>query len=78
MNLPFLPILPRRTRRCGRCDLHYGRRETECPHCAGMSDGELAAFKEQMAKSRDRARELGKLLMFIAALLALGVLALAL
>jgi len=31
--------------KCKRCKLQYNNRETQCPHCLGLSDVEAAKFK---------------------------------
>lgn len=45
------------TKKCKRCGLRYTVDKEECPHCSGLSDGEVKNLKqrfilEQIANSR--------------------------
>ncbi len=45
------------TKKCNRCGLRYTIDNEECPHCSGLSDGEVKNLKqrfilEQIANSR--------------------------
>ncbi len=63
-----VPVVVRRSKPCNRCGLRYPKKETECVHCAHLSDRELERFKEEIQDSHVWKAAFGKFLLYLAAL----------
>lgn len=63
----FLPPPIRRVKRCDRCGQSYPARRAQCPHCAGLSDREVEALREQVEAERAGSANLGRLFLYLAA-----------
>lgn len=62
------------TRKCARCGLRHAVDQADCPHCSGLSEGELHALKARIARSHRASGRLGRLLLLGAAALLLVML----
>lgn len=56
---------------CMRCGLKYPKDEPNCTHCYGLSDTELSRYLETRNDGAEDIRDLGKLFIYIAILLAI-------
>jgi hypothetical protein len=66
--------------KCPRCNLQFNDRETECPHCVGLSDLEATNLKPHFKKESYKLNnDLGKTfkLLFVLTFILLILLALA-
>ena len=66
-----LPIFPRRRKRCPRCGLYHRPGEKSCPHCASLSDNEVAALQAKHEAEQAGNRLIGTV-QLVLALLTLG------
>lgn len=74
MTVPiFIPPPIRRTKKCDRCGQLYPKKVDHCIHCHDLSDSELDDLKFRISQEHEANRNLGKLLMFIAVLILLGM-----
>ena len=65
--------MPKFTKPCERCGLHYNEDECECPHCVDItSEFELNVFKEKIELEKQAGGKLGQLFFMVA--LMIGVL----
>lgn len=69
-----LPVNIRRTRQCPRCGLDYLISEPACPHCTGLSEREVERLKQQYEAEGPGERNLGWLFIYVAVLIAVGIL----
>jgi hypothetical protein len=69
----FIPPRIVITRKCRRCKLRYPRKEAHCPHCHHLSDNEVEALKARHKAEQKGNARLGKLFLYIALLIALGM-----
>lgn len=67
----FVPPIIKFTNKCKRCGLLYPKKETKCSHCSELSDKEVVDLKHRFAKEQKGNANLGKLLLFIASIIAL-------
>jgi hypothetical protein len=73
---PFLFLPPIKFRKkCRRCGLYYPRREQSCPHCEHLSDDEVEQLKLEFEAEKEGNANLGKLFLYIAALILLLMIA---
>jgi hypothetical protein len=72
MRLP-VPIRIKPTRKCPRCELRYPLDSEQCPHCSGLSDREVDELKLKVEQEHEAHANLGKLLLYLAALIAIGM-----
>jgi len=63
------PWLIRRTKPCARCGLRHPEGETECPHCAELSDAEVSHMQRRRAQEDEANARLGSAMSIGAALL---------
>ena len=74
MTIPiFIPPPIRRTQKCNRCGLLYPKKEASCIHCSNLSDSELNEIKLKISQERQANQNLGKLFLFIAFLILIGM-----
>lgn len=64
------------TKKCERCGLRFVIDEEHCPHCHGLSESDLSAFKKKIANEHRHTQKLGNLMLF-GALVLLVLMALA-
>ena len=69
-----VPIKIKFTRKCKRCGLRYPRGEQACSHCTGLSEGEVQALKEKYENEHAGNANLGRLFLYIAGLMVVGML----
>jgi len=69
-----VPIKVKFTTKCPRCGLRYPRKELVCTHCSGLSDREVEELKEKYASYHEGNANLGRLFMYIAAVVFFGML----
>jgi len=69
----FIPPSIRRTRKCDRCGLLYPKKETQCTHCADLTDREVEEFKLRIKAEHEGNSNLGKLFFYIVMLIAIGM-----
>lgn len=62
-----------KTVQCPRCELRYARKETECPHCKGLSDSEVETLKLETEREADAHSNLGKVMSAAAIIIMLVV-----
>ncbi|MCW8932866.1 MAG: hypothetical protein OQL19_21825 [Gammaproteobacteria bacterium] len=67
----FVPPPLKLTNKCERCGLLYPKKEAKCSHCSDLSDQEVIYLKHKFAKEQQGNANLGKLLLFIASIIAL-------
>lgn len=73
---PFLFLPPIKFRKkCRRCGLRYPRSEQSCPHCEHLSDDEVEQLKLEFEAEKEGNANLGRLFLYIAALLLLLMIA---
>jgi hypothetical protein len=73
-----VPIKIRFTRRCQRCGLRYPKADAACPHCTGLTEREVQELKDRHEDERAGNANLGRLLLYIAGLLLVAMLFVAL
>lgn len=73
-----VPIKIQFTKKCKRCGLRYPKKEAACSHCDGLSDQEVQNLKSRYHNERAGNANLGRLFLYIAALLLVGMLIVAL
>lgn len=67
-----LPIKTTPLGKCDRCGLMYPKKEAACTHCADLTDREVIALQEKYESYTEGNANLGLLLVFFAAVLAVG------
>ncbi len=70
----FLPVRIWRSRSCERCGLRFSVSDEQCPHCTQLSDREVENLKERMAEQQVAHKQLGRILLVVAAAMALVLL----
>ena len=74
MAMPPLPLPPSApTDACPRCGLHRPASAPACPHCADLSDMELVRLRERLHEEQRSSANLGKLFLYVAALILAGL-----
>ena len=73
-----VPIRVKFTKKCERCGLRYPKKEVACSHCSDLSDQEVHDLKARYENERAGNANLGRLFLYIAALLLVGMLIVAL
>jgi len=73
-----VPIKIKFTKKCQRCGLRYPKKEAVCSHCDGLSNQEVQDLKARYENERAGNANLGRLFLYIAALLLVGMLIVAL
>ena len=68
----YLPIRIKRTRKCRRCGLRFPAKEPQCVHCAELSDREVEGLKVRYKRGHVGNANLGRLFLYIAALIGIG------
>ena len=68
-----VPIRISLTRKCKRCGLRYPQKESVCMHCTGLSDQEVEELKTRYKNEQKGNANLGRLLLYIAALILIGM-----
>ena len=69
-----VPIRIKFTRKCHRCGLRYPKNDTVCPHCSGLTDQQVAEVKARREREHAGNANLGRLFLYIAGLLVVGML----
>ena len=69
----YFPIRIKFTRKCKRCGLRYAEQEPVCPHCNGLSDEQVRRIKLRHNNMLAGNENLGRLLMYIAGLIIVGM-----
>lgn len=69
-----VPIRIRLTRKCKRCGLRYPQKESVCTHCTGLSEQEVHELKARYKNEQKGNANLGRLLLYIAMLIFIGML----
>ena len=69
-----VPIRIKFTSKCQRCGLRYPRNDTACPHCSGLTDQQVLHFKAKREREHRGNANLGRLFLYIAGLLVVGML----
>lgn len=69
-----VPVSIKFTRKCQRCGLRYPRNDTVCPHCAGLTDQQVSDIKARHEREHAGNANLGRLLLYIAGLIFVGML----
>jgi hypothetical protein len=77
MPLP-LPVRIRRSKKCPRCGLRYPSDFATCTHCEGLTDEQVRAIKAKHKRQMIANDQLGRLLLYIAGLILIGIVILAL
>ncbi len=74
MAMPPLPLPPGApTDACSRCGLHRPKEAEACPHCADLSDMERVQLRERLHEEQLSSQNLGKLFLYAAALILVGL-----
>jgi threonine synthase len=68
-----VPIRIRFSRKCKRCGLRYPEKEPVCPHCDGLTDQQVRKFKLRHNNELAGNANLGRLLLYVAGLLVVGM-----
>jgi len=74
----FAPPPIRFSKKCKRCGLRYPRKEVQCVHCSNLTDVEVEELLQQKKKEHKTSAEIGKLFFYIAVLLFIGLVIIAL
>lgn len=61
------------TRKCDRCGLQYAEDDESCPHCSGLDAAGLAALKTQLEQQHESNLNLGRLFLYLAVLILIGM-----
>ena len=69
-----VPIRIRLTKKCKRCGLRYPQKESICIHCTGLSEQEVHELKEKYKNEQQGNANLGRLFLYIAMLILVGML----
>ena len=69
-----VPIRIRLTKKCKRCGLRYPQKQSACVHCTGLSDLDVDALKTRYKNEKEGNANLGRLLLYIAILIFIGML----
>jgi hypothetical protein len=69
----FIPPRIVITRKCPRCQLRYPKKYSQCSHCTGLNDNEVEALKLRYKNEHRGNANLGRLFVYFAALLAIGM-----
>lgn len=69
-----IPIRIKFTSKCLRCGLRYPRNEAACPHCSGLTDQQVLDVKARHEHEQAGNANLGRLFLYIAGLLVVGML----
>lgn len=69
MLIPYFRNVP--TVKCTRCELRHPEKESECPHCQGLSDSEVRDLKLRIERETGAHSSLGKIMFGMAAIIAL-------
>lgn len=59
--------------RCPRCSLRYDKSLAKCPHCSDLDSNGLAELKWQIEHNRQANSRLGKLFVYLALVIILGL-----
>ena len=68
----YAPPPIRFSNKCKRCGLRYPRKAGKCIHCDGLSDSEMEAMLARKREAHRNTRNIGKLFLYISALLMIG------
>ena len=69
-----LPVRMTLSTKCERCGLRYPRKAPACVHCTGLTDREVALLRARHEHERLGGANLGRLFLYVAALLLAGIL----
>ena len=69
----FIPPPVRRVKKCPRCGQLYPKKAESCHHCQHLHDQQLDELKEQIARQHEGNKVIGKLFLWIAALILVGM-----
>jgi hypothetical protein len=69
-----VPIRIKFTRKCQRCGLRYAKGDTVCPHCSGLTDQQVVEIRARQEREHAGNANLGRLFLYIAGLLIVGML----
>lgn len=58
---------------CPRCSLKYDKAQDQCPHCGALDSNGLAELKLQIEQSQQANTRLGKLFIYLALLILIGL-----
>lgn len=62
----FLPPIIRGMIKCRRCGHQYAKKKPVCPHCAHLSDREVAELRDRRAEELEATARLGGVFLLIA------------
>ena len=68
-----VPLKIRFTRKCDRCGLRYPEKDRACPHCSGLTDEQVRKVRLRHNNQLAAHSNLGRLLLYIAGLLIVGM-----
>jgi len=74
----FAPPPIRFSKKCKRCGLRYPRKKVQCVHCSNLTDVEVEELLQQKKKEHKTSASIGKLFFYIATLLFIGLVIIAL
>ena len=60
--------------RCPRCSLQYDKRKARCPYCGDLDSNGLAELKWKIEQDQQANTRLGKLFIYLALLIMIGLL----
>ena len=66
------------TKKCKRCGLRYPQKESVCTHCTGLSEQDVQELMARYKNEQKGNANLGRLLLYIAALILIGMIILSL
>ena len=69
----FVPPPIRESNKCNRCGLRYPETESECPNCKDLTDSEVESLKSESQNKQEGNTNLGKLFLYITALIVVGM-----
>ena len=69
----FIPPRIVITKKCPRCLLRYPRREAQCTHCHDLTDYEVEQLKIRYKEEHKGNANLGRLFIFFAILISIGM-----
>ena len=69
-----VPIRISLTKKCKRCGLRYPQKESICVHCTGLSEQKAHKLKERYKNEQQGNANLGRLFLYIAMLILVGML----
>ncbi len=73
MSPIFIPPPIRRTKKCMRCGQLYPKKAEQCIHCSHLNDQELEELKQQIEKTHQSNKQLGKLFLYLSAIVLIGM-----